>query len=299
MTDFSTSVLREKFTLQETSGSAEPIIALSNRFGLKLVDSGGRVVETIIVRGQMLHTVVRLAGSILQTFQRTGPIHNRQVPVNWEQLWSNAAGPHEKQFNPNLWIAVYTDGKPIFQDGTHHSFLDVIEQCEARHSRNYEDSLRVAEDMFNKAGHPVNITHDANVAVTFLIGPDHGKCGVILRGARKTTTFSFQAEKSGKGEKTVNPVHFITTAAALLEGIQLAFVIGTGNEKHRQGLIAPYSDDDRLLHSARSRLHEINSSVSTFENMYDVFFRPEKPNFTELVTNAEAVARKRLESVEG
>lgn len=299
MNDFSSSVLREKFTIMEIGGTTPSIVALSNRFALNLTNSEGHLIERVIVRGQVLHTVVRLAELILQAFNSTGPLfRTHHIPIDWDHLWQSAAGPHERQFNPDLWAAVYHNGRVVWQTGSHHSFLDVIEQCESKNSRNYEDSLRVAEDMFNKAGRPMSIAHDTNIAVTFQIINHTGKCGVILRGARKTTTFSFSGENADPSLKTLNPAHFISAAAAFLEGIQLSFLIGTNNERMRAGIITPHSEDGLITTSARTRMIEIAGTISIFENTYDVHYRPEKPNFTELITHAEGVARKKLEAIE-
>lgn len=298
MTDFSTTVLREKFVITDTGGEAAPIVALANRFALKLIDHKGTLIETFVVRGQMLHTVVRMAGSILNTFERTGPILNRQVPVNWDQMWEKAAGPYERHHNPALWVAIYHEGKIIFQTGEHHTFLDVIEQCEARNNRDYDNSLRVAEELFSRAGRPVTISHDSSIATTFQVGDTRGKTGLILRGAQRTTTFILNGERRDASMKAVSPVHFINTAAAFLEGIQLSFVVGSGNEKMRHQIITAYSDEGMALSSARNRLAEVNATILTFENLFDVHYRPEKPNFAELVISAENVTRRRLEAIE-
>lgn len=299
MNEFSANALREKFVIGEADDlERPPLIALANRFELDLRDDRGQLVERIVVRGQVLHAVVRMAASLLNTFERTGPLLHRQVPLHWDQLWEKAAGPYEYHHNADLWVAVYHDGVPVFDKGVRHPLLDIIEKC-ALQGPTYDDSLKVAEGLFSQAGgRPTAINHDSGIAATFNVTPRQGKTGVILRGARRTTVFVVHGDRREGGEAQVNPVHFINTAAAYLEGIQLAFLIGQGNERTRRGQINLSSPEGLALKAARGRLAEMNAAVRTFENLYDVRYRPERPEFSQLVIAAEEVTRKRLESIE-
>ncbi len=294
MTQFDCTILRERFTIASDEMGREPIIALSNRVRVDLVDGAGKIVETYIVRGQMLHAVVRFAGTIINTFDRTGPLLVRAEPVDWDQLWDLSAGGFEREHNPELWVAVYTKGKPIFKDGSHHTLLDVIEQCAERAGRPYENAVMIAEELFEQAGKNVTIHHDGNIACTFQIGVEHGRVALVLRDPQKTRTFNFTGDKKDPGIPRLNPVHFINSAAAFLEGIQLSYVIGSGNEKLRQEMFTPGSEEGLRLISARSRLAELNASIRSFENLHTVHYRPEKPEFPALILNAEEITAHRL-----
>lgn len=298
MKDFAAQVLRERFVITPVDGETDSIIALSNRAPLTLIDGDGRIVEKLVIRGHMLHSVVRMMGSLVNTFNRTGPLFNRQIPLDWDQVWDISAGPHERAYNADLWIAVYHNGKIVYQNGQHHSFLDVVEQCDARGNGNYDAAIKFAETLFNKAGKPVTITYDSTIATTFNIGKLEGRAALILRGAQKTTTFSYTGETKDIPDRHLNPVHFINAAAAFLEGIQLSFTIGSGNEKLRREIFSLYSDDGLLLTSARTRLGESNATIRTFENLHIVHYRPERPDFPTLITNAEGMTRKRLDEEE-
>lgn len=272
----------------------EPMIALSNRVRIDLRDGNGKIVETFIVRGHMLHTVVRFAGTIMNNFDRLGPLLVRQDPIDWAQLWALSAGGFERDHNPDLWATVYTHGKPLFDNGSHHAVLDVIEQCAERAGRPYENAVSIAEEMFEQAGKNVTIHHDGNVACTFQIGSDHGRVALILRDAQKSRTFNFTGDKKDPGTRHLNPVNFINAAAAFLEGIQLSYVIGSGNEKLRQEIFTPGSEEGLKVIAARSRLAELNATIRAFENLHTVHYRPEKPEFPALIMNAEEVTAKRL-----
>lgn len=298
MKDFNTQVLRERFVLDPLDDKSPAIITLSNRAVLDLVDSNGKIVEKVVLRGHMLHTVVRLMGSLLNTYTRTGPLFKREPPLKWEEIWDLAAGPFERAHNPELWVAIYHQGKPVYQQGDHPNFVDVLEMCDYRESGNYDRSINTARDMFNRAGHPVTVEHDSNIAASFNINKKQGRVSLVLRGAQKKTTFSFTGEARDLPAKEMNPVHFINAAAAFLDGIHLAFHVGTGNERLRRGLMTTHSTDGILLTAARARIAESNAAVRAFENLHVVHYRPERPEFAELVVASENMTRKRLDEEE-
>lgn len=293
--DFSAQVLRERFVITPVDGG-DAIIALSNRAPLALVDGDGRTVETLVIRGHMLHTVVRMMGSLVNTFARTGPLFSRQIPLDWDHIWDISAGAHERTYNPDLWVAVYHNGKCVYAQGAHHSFLDVIEQCDSREGKGYDASMKLAENLFNRVGKKVSIVPEESIAATFAMTKAHGRSALVLRGAQKTTTFTFSGESRDFPSREVNPVHFINAAAAFLEGIQLAFTIGSGNEKLRRDMISPYSPDGLMITSARTRLSETGAAIRTFENLHTVHYRPERPDFPLLITQAEIMTRARLDA---
>jgi hypothetical protein len=242
----------------------------------------------------MLHTVVRMASLILDNFERLGPLLARTSPPDWPGMWEVAAGRYELLHNHDIWIAVYHNGKPLFTKGSRHSLLDIIEQVDARNGKTYEDNLKFAEALFSQAGRPVTIFHDSGVAGTFNLSKTQAKIGVILRGGQRTTNFFI----TGDGDR-VTASEYIIATANFLEGIQLSFVIGQGNERQRRGRTAMAEYDPIALAVARGRMDEIMTAIDTFEKLNDVFYRPERPNFSALITSAELVTRKRLESVEG
>ncbi len=82
--EFSAHILRERFTIEDMDGISAPIIALSNRFFLPLTNEKGETIETFVIRGQMLHTVVRMAGMMMHSFSRNGPILTRETPFDFD-----------------------------------------------------------------------------------------------------------------------------------------------------------------------------------------------------------------------
>ncbi|PJB73038.1 MAG: hypothetical protein CO093_01540 [Alphaproteobacteria bacterium CG_4_9_14_3_um_filter_47_13] len=297
MSEFNTSLLREKFIIQNSTSSGmidnEPIIALSNRMKLILTASNGAK-ETFIVRAQNMHSTVRFSAQIVKDFNDYGSLIDRARPFNWQKAWTAITKGYEQKWNPQRWVTIYHKGRVIFEDGEgqRHPFLDIIEQCDARNKNDYEQSIDIAKDAFKQAGRLVTINHDTNVALIMKISAKEGKCGIIVRGPNKITTFNLTAlPKGGRGAK---PSQCLTVAAAFLEGIQLAFLVGMSKQKLKFGLIDPLSEAAHKSEAASHKLGRLNTAIAQFENLLHVSYRPDRPQFSEMINEAEDFARKIL-----
>lgn len=299
MADFQTSLLREKFLIydampsQSGSGNKE-IVALSNRLVLPLKSKNGYTSETFVVRAQNMHTTARMGAQIAKDFYDYGQIMGRATPFDWDTCFQTIVKGYESDWNNDLWVAVYNNGRVVYEAGeaNRHQFLDIIEQCDARNSSDYERSMEIAKDAFKQAGKLVTIEHDSNVALVMSVNEDEGKCGVIVRGPAKTTTFNLSAKK--KSGRTVKVSECLSVSAAFLEGIQLAFFIGLTTQKIRYDLVGAGSSVAKQSDAASYKLGRLNSAISQFENLQNVNYRPEKPNFSQMVNEAEEFARKML-----
>lgn len=297
-TSFNTSLLREKFVIRDVTAadaeSAVPIIALSNRIEVPLGTPGSQGEELFIVRAQNMHTCARFAARIAQDHQDNGPVMGRKKPFDWEYAWLSITKGYEKTWNPQRWVAVYHKGRLVFEagDGERHPFLDIIEQCEAVNADSYEQSLKIAEDAFRQAGKFVTIEYDSNVALVMSVHDEEGKCGVIVRGPSRTTTFNLTARM--RGGRKVKPSQCLSAAAAFLEGIQLAFLVGMTNIKLQYELIDTYADDARKGRDASQKLGRLNAAIAQFENLSEVVYRPDRPEFGKMIDDAESFARKIL-----
>ena len=224
MGDFQTSLLREKFVIRNISlpshDDRHAVIALSNRMQLAL--GFGSQKEILVVRAQNMHLTVRMAARILQSFNQRGPLTSRAPAFDWQGVWNSIVNDYEYAFNPQRWVVVYKDGKPIFNAGERHPFLDLLEKCSHEHKqRDYDFSPGCAEDMLRDAGQNVKITHNSNVALNVEFKNDEGRCGIILRGPDKTTTFTILITKKSDGP-AMNIPQALGACAGFLEGVQLA-----------------------------------------------------------------------------
>ena len=66
------------------------------------------------------------------------------------------------------------------------------------------------------------------------------------------------------------------------------------NEKLRLGVIARNCEEDRKAESGRRRLGRLSGEIRTFENSLNVRYRPEKPEFAQIVSEAEMFTRDLL-----
>ncbi len=297
MAEFSASLLREKFTIydpeSEMHEEGESVVALSNRMVINLCSSNEKYEEKYVVRAHNMHGCVRMCARIIHTFHEGGPIMNRHIAFDWQAAWDSLVNDYEHAYNPQRWVTVYHKGRIVFENGKHHALLDVIEQCDARNEDQYDMSIALAEDAFKQVGKKVTINYDSNVALVVTFEHNEGRSGIILRGPDRTTTFTFTA--SGTKAKALSVPQCLAASAAYLEGIQLAFLIGMNNEKTRLNIIKRFSKEEKQTREAKKRLSRLSAEITNLEGVYDVHYRPERPEFSHLIIDAEKLGQKILE----
>lgn len=292
MKKFETSLLREKFVLHDSGAGMgkDRVVALSSTIVAGF--NGGECGEIFTVRAQNMHSCLRMAARLMQSFQAGGALMKRQPPYDWAGAWEASISEYETTYNEQRWIAIYHQGKPVFAQGEHHSFLDVLENCHAGNGSDYERSIALARDTFKKMGKTVKIDYDGNIALNVAAEDNSARIGVIFRGPDKTRTFNFSV--SARNKHTLNIPQCLGAAAAFLEGIQLAFMIGMNEEKLRTGKIARNSQEDRQTREARQRLARLNAEISGLESACEVRYRPERPDFQHILMDAEKLAKATL-----
>lgn len=287
------SLLREKFVINDLSSDNGTkrlnIVARSNRLPL-ILSTGENKPEKIVVRAQSMHICVRLAAAIVNEFNKHGPILSRNPPLKWDLLWDDIVlSPYERQYSPETWCSIYSNGKVIFSYGTRESFLDVIEKCDALNNGNeYEKCIALTEDTFKKAGKPVKISYDSNMGMITAIEKQQARNGMVLRMLERSTTFNLYVKTEGRN--IIDPSQILSVSAAFLEGVQLAYFVGFNLEKMRAGFIEAYSDEHRKIKSAQQRLIKLEAEISAFENQNIVRYRPERPIFSVIVNSTEKIA---------
>ncbi len=289
--EFNANMLREKFIITDNSvddSLSAPVIAMSNRFVIPLRDYSGKVIETFIVRAQNMHCCVRMASKIYQTYEKEGPILNRDNKFNWSEAWEDTIKEYERRYNKDCWIAVYNKGKIIYQSKEHHIFLDMIEKFQEENKGEYGNAVKISKKAFLKAGKNVEIQYDSGVALVIHEANNICRCGVIIRSASKTTTFNYTL--SSKESKKTEIANGLYLASNFLEAIQLAFMIGTINGKLSKGKIKKTSKEYKKNITAQDRLQIIKDEISSFENLFNIKYRPEKPDFDLIIKDAQSNA---------
>lgn len=288
------SLLREKYIIREETEILEEkglyITAPSTRMPISL-QAGTLAPEEFIIRTNNMHTCARMVSRIVYDYDKNGPIMARAIPMDWEQHWDDTLNNYERAYNENRWVCIYNKGKPVFSDGEHHPFFDVIEKCDAVNKKDYSSSLALAEDAFRKAGKSVKISYDTNVALVADLERQQGRCSMILRGPDRKTTFNFYIKTEDERQKISVP-QCLAVSAAFLEGVQLSYFIGFGHEKMRIGLIEKYSEEHKQIREAQQRINQLNAEISAFENRYKVRYRPERPVFQDIIQTTEKIAKK-------
>lgn len=294
--EFNATLLREKFEIfakKKDKIVGPPVVALSNRIILPLKDARGNIVEKFIVRTQNMHSCLRMAALIIADYQKHGPLLSRAQSFDWDKAWRSTIDVHERRYNEeSRWVAIYNKGKVVYEDGKRHAFLDIIERCDNQNTQQYDNALKLAESAFLQLGKNVAIEYDANIAAIVRIKDDTARCGVILRSADKTTTFNFTAEEPDN--RKISAPRCLSVVAAFLEGIQLAYMIGTVNEKIRLCALSNDSPQNMEAKSGYRRLKKLVPEIKTFNESRHVHYRPDKPDLTALVVAAENAAHKQF-----
>lgn len=278
MEEFNASLVREKITFiddaqePDADGETGPTVIRSNRIFLKLGERAAE--EKVVVRAQNMHTTLRLASKVMYSYFKNGLFLNRSQPPDWEAIWEAVLSNYEKEYNPGIWGSVYINGRPMFKT-TSSPFVDVVEKCALLSVDNYDQTMEVTESALKQIGRAMRINHSSNVATVFTDSGDTMRCGIIHRSDGKDTTFNFHATG---GEKHNRITQSISIAAAFLEAINLRFVTKSLQDKMRRGEIAKISPEAHKLRGATARMVAIHKGISSFEEAYEVKYRPEKPD---------------------
>ena len=291
-----TSLLREKFTITEKYKDQPPLVAVGNRILLSLQSQNSDYSEQIIVRTHSMHMALRLASEIYQEFRTKGPILNRQTPFPWKNVWYDLSTDFERPHTPETWCSVYNNGRLIYQDGVHHPFLDIIEQCDIKNRAEYDRAIPIAIDIFKQAGKNVDIKHEVNIAAVVGAMTEQVRCGLILRAPLQTSTFNFTIKQKTPENNTIIPANDgLDLCAYYLEAIQLAVTAGFNEGKMLTGQLKETTNQARKTKASYTRIGRLNNTIETIESLYDIRYRPEKPDFQNLLDIAKRDVVTRFE----
>lgn len=253
------------------AASANTVIR-SNRILLKLVSNG--IMEKVAVRAQTMHLTLLLTSKIMFSYFRNGPFLGRDIPYDWDLQWEAVMSGYEKNHNPNAWAAVYINGAPVFKTLA-DPYMDVVEKCALVAGDNYDAVPSIAGKAFRQLGKNIDVDHDSNVAAVFTDHGDLMNCGILQRTGGSTQAFNYTVEG---GERDHRVVQSIAIASAFLEGLNLSMVVKDLQNKIRMREITPSSVEGGKLRAAAARMVLLNKTISNFEEMYDVKYRPAKPD---------------------
>ena len=284
--DFRSSLLREKLEVvpsDENVQKKKPVIALSNRMVVPLVNKKNGHEEILVIRASNMHLCVRMAAKLIGSFDQYGTIIERGDAFAWEKVWESVHSFFDKAHKKNnYWVAVYHDGNTVFESGDRNPLIDLVEKIDVGHNKDYDYSIPMAQEALSKMG------QDTNVALTFNFEKDEIRCGIILRGVSRTTTFSMTS--SGSADRQMDCMMAMQTGAAFLEGIQLAFQAGMDTFKLGKGLIKRHSREHKIVKDSQKRLIQLSAEIAKFEDHYRVNYRPDRASFKDMRQEAEEFA---------
>jgi hypothetical protein len=277
MEDFNTSLVREKIVFIDDNVAPDiddleegPNVIRSNRMQLKLGDK-----DKVVVRAQNMHTTLRMASKVISDYFKSGSMSGRTQDVEWDELWQAMLSNYEREFNPYNWSAVYLNGRPVFRTKT-SPFVDIVEQCALLTVDNYDATMKVAQGALKKVGKSMRIKHTTSVASVLTDNGEMMRCGFLYRTDGNDLAFNFTA---AGGEMNGRIVQSTGIAAALLEAMNLRYVIRKLQLKMGETSGMKSTAEANQLRGATGRLVALDKGISSFEEIYDVRYRPEKPVF--------------------
>lgn len=281
MTEFNAALIREKisFASQDDAQSTEagnedlPLVR-SNRVSLDL--RYNEIKESVVVRGHSMHATLRLAARLVQEYHRTAGYCVRDEFFKWQPLWEAVQTSYDRKYVQTPWAAIYVAGESIFRTAE-TPVVDVVEKCALIADSNYDDALQVTEQALNRLGKNVRIAHTSNVAGVFTGSGEMVRCSLIHRSRGGDSLFSLTA--SGVVRLYSGVAQALCTAAAFLEGLDLRYTLRTARE-NLQNLEEEAAAREKLkIQHSMARQVALMSEISLLEQVYNVKYRPEKPDF--------------------
>lgn len=270
------SLLREKFTIRDLGSDSPPVIALGNRLKIDLPKQK----TPLIIRGHSMHMTLRYGAEILKHLSFIGQVENIETLMDWEELWNKLIKPFENDHVPDTWIALYYEGKVVYQSGHHHMFFDIIEQTEFKQStvsEGYDQSIIMAQNAFKQMGRSVMIEQESHVGFVLDDGKDEMRFAVILRTPEQKATFIGRLSESE--EHKIRPYDYacMQLAADYIEGINMAVRSGFMDKDISSGDMS--YEGQKFYTLVQKRMKSMILGIDQAERKYKVLYRPEKPDF--------------------
>jgi hypothetical protein len=271
MQEFNATLIREKITL--TGGEdARPVILRSNRLHLAL---GDRVTtEDIVIRAHSMHVALRLAARVFYSYHKNGFFNRRAEPFDWAAAWDLLLTTHDRKHHPAVWAAVYINSKPVFKT-TDESVIDIVEQCALRDPGDYDAAIASTVRALEKSGQQARIEQAAKVGAVFTDDGRTLRCGINYRADGRNATFNFM---TAKGELFSRVPQGFNIAGAFLEAIDIRHYLRVTFKRLQSGEVAKNAPEMARYYAAPARLRDLRKALSSFEEHFEVKYRPEKPD---------------------
>lgn len=275
---FEAMLVRERINMSQrpvdagAEAQTQLTVIRSTRLHLQLP---GRVrTENVVIRAQNMHTTLRIGAKLLFSFFKSGLFTRRSEPFDWNAMWELLLTNYERKYAPDLWAAVYIDGEAVFKTEK-APLVDVIEQCALLSVDNYDATMQLTEKVMGHLGQDTHIEHVAKVAAVFTDEGTQLRCGVIHRAGGKDSTFSFTAAGGETYSRVIQGFHI---AASFLEAIEIRHYMREVQRKLHVGRLTKSSPEMVKYNAGPQRLKDLRRALETFEEHFNVHYRPEKPD---------------------
>lgn len=280
------TMIRERCVIKDASMGKANTRILSNRLVLPI----GK--DSLVIRGQNMHSVIRMAARLYNeaTLRKLSIDSSKGVEfagLAWDKIFKDT-----QTITQDNWIAVYINGLLMYKSADHHPFLDLIETQAMMNDSNYDMNVMIAAETFTAAGHiGMSIDHNSNVALILSLSADQGRCGLIYRHPRRTTTFSFSVSTGNDKLPKQRPLleelsSILEVSADFLESIQLCYAIAAEAAK------GPAQDLEKQI-TLKKRLYEMQKNIDAFESALNVTYRPERPDFNRFLQETQLLLAKK------
>jgi len=277
--EFSTSLLREKFIVKDkvVSSSGKIIEVKSNRVFFTL--GTGSKKENLVIRSKQAYISIIMASRILRDyfFEDEDPILKRVIPIDWQALWATTLSDYEKEYNPELWCAVYVNGNSVFQY-QEPEFVDVIERCANVVPSDYGSISETLEDMIERAGEHKKVEYVSDFASTMYLKNGKVSCSVINNLSANNKS-AFNLDISGGDNIGSLVEESLLVSAAFLEIFDLRFFISKVQAQIDNSEIDENHENVKRMRSAIVRTNKVHEFISEMEAEYNIEYFPERPNF--------------------
>lgn len=276
MQDFNATLVREKLTINDQKRAAETgAVAFDVRSNRLMLSFSDRVIdETLVIRAQNMHMTLRIGARLFYSFHKNGLFTRRSEPYDWAAMWDMVMTAHDRKHIPNSWAAIYLNGKPVFRT-VDAPFIDVVEKCATRDAENYDKAIVAAESMLSEAGEFLKLQQLSKVGAIFHDDGKSLRCGIIHRADGRDTTFNFTATK---GELFSRVPQGFNIAAAYLEAFDIRHYMRYTFKQIQKGTVAKHAPELGRYYAAPQRLRDLRKALQSFEEHFDVRYRPEKPD---------------------
>jgi len=250
------------------------LIICANRVTWMLTN--GPIKERLVVRGHNVPCTIRLTALIIDAFKTNPTALSTSNKTDWPQLFSDATSDYDKNYNPNLWYSVYSNGVKLAQSTEIDPAIDILEK-EAQGAEIDEAFLKRMSTVITDR-RSIRLRHDSIAAIILNQNSDGVRCAVLDRRKGKDAGFSFKIQNPpGKRVRVSSVLHM---AADIFE-LQNLYSIVERVEKILSGEIPntalPISLEQ--LGDLQTRNAQLTELVKSFNETFDISYRPAPPSY--------------------